>query len=383
MGTRSNPFYRYQNPALGQGFSGLAAAMFPQPDKTQSEIQAREAQAAANMALAAERDQNTRGKTIRNDRYDAMPTELAQLFMSGGQFQDEALTSNPLYQPPAPIDWNNTNLLLDGLPQQDTQPMMLGGRTAADQMAAALQQMEAYGFRPDQIMDAIGRMEYLNRAGGDDPQSALAFAPFAGVTSPNANTALTPEAQNQISARNAEESLSQALAVQRLQNEGRLNVETLKQDWQDARGPSGGRTPTIPFVPPRLTADMRANIDKRVKDMGYANVEPAAIDELTRFATQLYQDPNNEDTFKNSAESVFATLDMLEAGQLASVSETLRKNFFGRKRIDLNRVPPGERPAQNESPIITDARAAIARGAPRDAVIQRLKDNGITPPEDL
>ncbi|MDV7398088.1 hypothetical protein RZS08_42190, partial [Arthrospira platensis SPKY1] len=112
--------------------------------KTQSEIAAREAQAAANMALAAERDQNTRGKTIKNDRYDAMPTELAQLFMSGGRFQDEPLTSNPLYQPPAPIDYG---AIMRGEPiQQEAQPMMLGGRTAADQFATALQQMEAYGF---------------------------------------------------------------------------------------------------------------------------------------------------------------------------------------------------------------------------------------------
>ena len=381
MGTRSNPFYRYQNPALGQGFSGLAAAMFPQPDKTQSEIAAREAQAAANMALAAERDQNTRGKTIKNDRYDAMPTELAQLFMSGGRFQDEPLTSNPLYQPPAPIDYG---AMMRGEPiPQEAQPMMLGGRTATDQFATALQQMEAYGFRPDQIMDAIGRMEYLNRAAGADPQAALPFAPFAGVTSPNANTALTPDAQNQISARNAQESLTQATQVEDMRNKNRIDIENIREDGRVSRGTSGGRTPALPTVTPRLTADMRTSLEQRVKAMGYANVEPGAIDELTRFATQLYQDPNNEDTFKNSAESVFATLDMLESGQMAGVSETLRKNFFGRPRRDLNRVPASERPAQNESPSITAARAAIAQGAPRDAVIKRLKDNGITPPKDL
>ncbi|MDV7400374.1 hypothetical protein RZS08_53660, partial [Arthrospira platensis SPKY1] len=98
----------------------MAAAMFPQPNKTQSEIQAREAQAAANMALAAERDQNTRGKTIRNDRYEAMPTELAQLFLSGGQFHDE-FERNPNWQAPGGsspfdpkdnpmIDWGSMRL---------------------------------------------------------------------------------------------------------------------------------------------------------------------------------------------------------------------------------------------------------------------------------
>lgn len=343
MGTRSNPFYRYQNPALGQGFTGLAAAMFPQPDKTQSEIAAREAQAAANMALSAERDQSTRGKTIRNDRYDATPNDLAQLFMSGGRFQDEPLTSNPSYQPPAPIDWNNTNLLLDGLPEQDTQPMMLGGRTATDQMAAALQQMEAYGFKPQDIMKAVGMQQYLGSAGGDNPQSGLPFLPFVGGT-PTAGTALSEADQGRISARDANESLNQATTVEGMRNQNRLDIEDVREGGRGARGTNTGRTPALPTVTPRLTAEMRDSIDKRVNDMGYANVESGAIDELTRFATQLYQDPSS-DTFKNSAESVFATLDMLETGQMTGVSETLRKNFFGRERRDLNRVSPGERPA--------------------------------------
>jgi hypothetical protein len=39
--------------------------------------------------------------------------------------------------------------------------------------------------------------------------------------------------------------------------------------------------------------------------------------------------------------------------------------------------------ATPSSAVINEARDAIRRGASRDAVIQRLKDMGITPPGDL
>jgi hypothetical protein len=350
MPSRSNPYYRYQNPHLGMAFDGLAGALFPQPNKTASEIQAREAQAAANMALAAERDQNTRGKQIKNDRYAAPPSELAQLFLSG-RLQDEPLTSNPLYEPPAPIDYG---AVFRGEPiPQDVQPMMLGGRTAADQMAAALQQMEALGFRPDQVLQAVGRQQYLNQAMGDDPQSALALAPFVGVN-PNANTALDMEAQDRISARNANESLRQATTVEGMRNQNRIEVEGMREDGRSTRGTgSGGSAASIPAVTPSTAKNMRESLDNRLKQMGYNNIEPQAIDEMLALSTRLFQD-RDSDAFKNTALAVQEAVDMLEMGQVPGVSEVLGRSFFGGERRNLTRVPPSQRGAPAPAAALPD-----------------------------
>jgi hypothetical protein len=385
MVTRTNPFYRYQNPALGQGFAGIAEALFPQPNKAASEIEARQAQAAANLALAAERDQNTRGKQIKNDRFEQMPTGLAEAILSGFQFQEQPMRMNPDYQAPAPIDWENTNLLTQGIPQQDIQPMMVEGRSRADQLAEALQQAQAYGFDLDKMLKSAGMMQYMNQAMGDNPQAALPFAPFAGITSPNANTALTAADQNRISARNADESLNQATTVEGMRNENRIEIEGMREDGRGARGTGRtGSAASIPAVTPSTAKNMRESLENRLKQMGYNNVEPQAVDEMLALSTRLFQD-RDSDAFKNTALAVQEAVDMLEMGQVPGVSEVLRRSFFGGERRNLTRVPPGQRGAVSaiEDPTIAAARTAIAQGAPRDAVLKRLRDNGITPPKDL
>lgn len=349
MATRANPFYRYQNPNLGMAFSGLAEALFPQaePQAAPADTMAREAQAAANFALAAERGENTRGKQIRNDRYAASPTDLAALFLSGGRLQDEELVLNPLSQAPAPIDWSNTNVLLDGIPQRDTQPMFLGGRSAVDQMAGALQMMEAYGFRPDQIMDAIGQLQFLQRAGGDDPQSALPFAPFAGITNPNPNTALSAADQDRISGRNADEALTQATTVEGMRNRNRLEVANLQEAGRDRRAadsPTSTRTPTLPTLTPSTAASMRQSLEQRLRQLGHRRPSPEVLDEMTALAARLFQDPSS-DAFKNVAVAVQEATEMLEMGMVPTISEQLKEGWFGRTSSTLTRIPPSERSA--------------------------------------
>jgi len=384
MATRSNPYYRYQNPHLGLAFDGLAGAMFPQPNKAASEIEAREAQAAANRALAAERDQNTRGKQIKNDRFEQMPTGLAEAILSGFQFQEQPMQMNPDYQAPAPIDWSNTNLLTQGIPQQDIQPMMIEGRSRADQLAQALQEAQAYGFDVNSMLKSAGLLQYMNQAMGDNPQAALPFAPFAGITSPNANTALTSADQDRISARNANESMRQAVTTQEMGNQNRIEIERMKQEGLDGRGGRTGSAASIPAVTPSTAKNMRESLENRLKQMGYNNVEPQAVDEMLALSTRLFQD-RDSDAFKNTALAVQEAVDMLEMGQVPGVSEVLRRSFFGGERRNLTRVPPGQRGAASaiEDPTIAAARTAIAQGAPRDAVLKRLRDNGITPPKDL
>lgn len=375
MATRGNPFYRYQNPALGSAFAGIAEAMFPQPDKTQSEIAAKEAQAAASYALAAERDQNTRGKAIKNERYSAMPTDLAALFLSGGQFQDEPMSLNPNYEPPAPIDFG---ALIRGEPLPEIQSPVISGRTAVDQFASALQQMEAYGFRPDQIMDAIGKNQYLGRATGANPQDALPFMPFVGGT-PTAGTALSATAQNRISARDAQEALTQATQVEGMRSQNRLDIEGIREDGRNTRGT--GRTGTgtgsasaVPNVTPKTAESMRASLESRLKQLGYRNIEPQAVDEVLGVATRLFQD-RNSDAFKNTALAVQEAVDMVEMGQLPGVSEVTSSGFFGGQRRDLTRVPPGQRPAAPAPAAPAPAAArpdpAKVQGMPAGATIGR------------
>jgi hypothetical protein len=99
MPTRQNPFYQYRTPGMGNMFAGLAEALFPAANTKamvdQSAAAENMAQAQANYSLADERDQNTRGKRIKNDRYDASPTALAELFLAGGRVQDDQLMLNP------------------------------------------------------------------------------------------------------------------------------------------------------------------------------------------------------------------------------------------------------------------------------------------------
>jgi hypothetical protein len=273
--------------------------------------------------------------------------------------------------------------------------MMLGGRTAVDQMAAALQQMEALGFNPDQVLQAVGRQQYLNQAMGDDPQSALALAPFVGVN-PNANTALSATDQNRISARNADESLNQSLQTQELRNQGSLDVEQMRQDGLASRGGRTGSPSSVPNILPKMANDMRQEIESRLKDFNYNTIEPQAVDELLGVATRLFQDPDSG-VFKNSAGAVQEAMDRLEMGQLDTLREQTNLTqgisrfvpFTGvplsGRTTNLTRVPPGQRGAASaiEDPTIAAARTAIAQGAPRDAVLKRLRDNGITPPKDL
>jgi hypothetical protein len=260
---------------------------------------------------------------------------------------------NPDYQAPAPIDWENTNLLTQGILQQDIQPMMIEGRSRADQLAQALQEAQAYGFDVNSMLKSSGLMQYMNQAMGDNPQDALPFAPFAGITSPNANTALTAADQDRISTRNANESLRQATTVEDMRNQNRIEIEGMREDGRGARGTGSGgvSAASIPAVTPSTAKNMRDSLENRLKQMGYNNVEPQAVDEMLALSTRLFQD-RDSDAFKNTALAVQEAVDMLEMGQVPGVSEVLGRSFFGGERRNLTRVPPSERGAPAALPDI-------------------------------
>jgi hypothetical protein len=375
MPTRQNPFYQYRNPAMGNMFAGLAEAIFPAPNTRamvdQSAAAENMAQAQASYALADERDQNTRGKRIKNDRYAGAPTDLAQLFLSGGNLQDEPLRMNPGYQDMPPTDFS-----LMAQPAPAAEPMFTG-RTATDQLAAALQQMEAYGFRPDQMMDAIGKMQYLNAAGGADPQAGLPYAPFVGVN-PGAGTALTPEAQGQISMRDSNESIAQALATAIQQGENSARVANINQAGanqrnnatiaarQAADGGTGGVKPSaVPTVSPTIAKALLGGVQAQAQNMGLT-LEPAAIDFASNEAARRYQDPESPG-FKNVQGAVLSVVDDLVSGAFEGVeSETdtpgALRSFFGAKpTTTIKRTAP--------------AAAAPAQAQPPAAAVEYLRAN--------
>jgi hypothetical protein len=197
----------------------------------------------------------------------------------------------------------------------------------------------------------------MNRAMSDDPQSALPFLPFPGGT-PNANTALTPDAQGEISARNANESLRQATTVEDMRNQNRIEIEGIKQEGLDGRGGRTGSPSSVPNILPRTAREMRQEIESRLKDFDYNTIEPQAVDELLDLATRLFQDPDSG-VFKNSAGAVQEVLDMLEMGQLDTLREQTKSSqgllqnisrlvpFTGvplsGSTTSLTRVPPGDR----------------------------------------
>lgn len=232
MPTRANPFYRYQTPA-GQTLSGLAGAMFPDQSVNavrESAAVENMAQARASDALAGYRTEQTRGERDANNAMMAAPNSLAELILSGGVLKDDPLRTNPDFKAPAPIDWST----IFSNPGQINSPIaspILSGATAQDKMASAIQEAAIRNLKLDDVLKAAGINEFQRRAGGASPDSALAFAPFAGVTSPNQNTAFTTTRQDAISARDAQEDQAKQDTV----NATGLERERIQQGGANAR----------------------------------------------------------------------------------------------------------------------------------------------------
>ncbi len=204
MPSRQNPFFRYQNPYLAQGFGGLAAAMFPagadprmQSGAEENMAQARQAQSVAN--FNAER---TRGERFANDVRASSPTSIAELLLGGGVMQDDPLQINPDYTPRQAT--NFADVLTAPVPDQPASAVFLPNRSAQDKLAEAITWAANNKVPLDQVLKAAGISGFTQRAAGSDPNSALAFAPFVGVN-PNTQTALTTSRQDSISARDAAE----------------------------------------------------------------------------------------------------------------------------------------------------------------------------------
>lgn len=462
MPNRPNPFYRYTNPALGMGFNGLAAAMFPD----QSMDAVRQAAAVENMAQARQADamagfnnERARGQRNENDAMVADPRIIGQFIANGGTFQDDPLMRNRSYNPQiAPTDFASILTTEPAIAQPSASPFM-PQNTAADKFASMIQEAAIRKIPLDKLMEAAGVAEYLRRIGGPNPDSALAAAPFAGVRSPNADTALTTTRQDQISARNSAEDIAKQETVNKTNlsreemqqtgsnqrndatNRTNLTREGMQQSGADRRNKysvdnrsvsAGNNTDTI--VPPAqgrllgiepdeqgryivrgratvgtgqdqqpgsLGGDAVAGRERQTKSGGSGKdpaVPKAATDRMEKkIKAALQADGVTADenvitglmsaageswkVSKNPDAAADDIIQRLRAGE--TVNGVTSKT--GRRTIAGVEIPNTERksisrsaPAAADDPIAR-ARDAIARGAPRDAVIKRLKDNGIDP----
>jgi hypothetical protein len=227
MPTRPNPFYQFQNPAIGQAFSGLAAIFGQQGNdaKTQSMIAENQAQARASDSLAGYRGEQTRGKRDINDAMATPPTTLAELFMSGGRATDDPLVRNPNYAEPPPTDFG----LMAG-PTPEPQSMFQPNRTANDKVAAAIQEALIRGVKVDDIAKLFGQGAYLNSVNAGKPDEGMGYLPLFGQM-PTANTALSTGRQDAMSARDAAEDLTKQGTI----NATNLERERMQQGGLDAR----------------------------------------------------------------------------------------------------------------------------------------------------
>jgi hypothetical protein len=334
----------------------------------------------------------TEGIVSKNAALNAPPATLAEIIMSGGRVTDDPMLPNPKYTPDQqfglPLDFD----LSKPMPVTEYQPMFQPGRSAQDKMGTAIQEALIRGVPATDIFKLFAQAEFLNNANAGTPEAGMPYMPLFGQT-PTTSTALTTGSQDRMSARDANEALNQANSVARIQGQSSANVANINQQGQDRRfairptTAAGTKPSATPAVAPATVKDMTITINDRLGKLGFADVDTRVVDGLVVEASRRYQDPNG--SFKNPAAAVDSVLSDLSAGSLPGFqSATQTGGFFSRDKKTLSRTAPAPAPASAPAPapavklkqdpkLIQDARNAIAKGAPREAVMQRLKDNGI------
>jgi hypothetical protein len=387
MATRANPFYQPQTP-IGQGLDSIASLMLAAQQDRQPQTRSGSI-TPQGLAQADKYRAETEGIVSKNAALNAPPAMLAELFMSGGRVTDDPMLPNPKYTPDQqfglPLDFD----LSKPMPVTEYQPMFQPGRSAQEKMGMAMQEALIRGVPAEDIAKIFAQGGFLTNVNAGTPEAGMPYMPLFGQK-PTTNTALTTGRQDQMSARDAKESLNQATTVARIQGQNSANVANINQDGQDRRfaiRPTTGERPTVtPTVTPAIGKAMKDTFSSRLEGMGFKGVDDRVIDGLLVEASKRFQDPAQAGNFKSVTAAVDSVLGDLSAGNLPGFeSATQPGGWFSRDKKTLSRPAPAA-PAQAQPPavklkqdpkLIQDARNAIAKGAPREAVMQRLKDNGI------
>ena len=354
MPTRPNPYYYaggYANPGMSQIADTLAAIFAPRTPSPQDQAQMYQRTMSGNQsaALAGKYAAETQGIQLKNDAMASPPKMLAELFLQGGQFMDDPMLRNPNYQEPPPVDYS---LGAAAHPQPEISSMFLPHRTAADKLGVAMQEFVARGGKLEDFAKLIGQSRYLGQVDAGTPDGGMPFMPLFGQT-PTTNTALTTQRQDAISARDADEALRQATAVERIRGDNSARVASINQAGADRRHNAsiasrerlaqlrlevgndgrvrstapGSKPPAVPALSGPLATKMREQLEVFLGNEGY-EVDPQALDILFTEAARLYQDPNS-DAFKNPVVAAANIVTMLQQGQVAGVGTERRgKGWF-------------------------------------------------------
>jgi hypothetical protein len=411
MATQRNPYFKsnFINPGMSQvaeAFAGLASVFAPQQGPTATDmalIGQRDASAQASLAQAGKYEAETAGIQAKNDAFNMPPGLLAELFSSGGRFTDDPLVANPDFQMPGNTDFSLDTLSRSTPAAGGITSMFLPSATADMKMAGAMQELLARGGKVDDIAKVIAQAAYLKRAMDGQADDGMPLMPLFG-SAPTTSTALTTQRQDAMSQRDADEASAQALAVARQQGDNSARVARINQDGASARQEDrqqfqlssprattggGGREPTPIQVKAKEMRDLKAAILAQANNRGIKKIDDAALDALATEAAGRFQQN------RNMGATVQSIVDELEAGTFEGLemgserAPGLLSLFTGQTQQTVKRAAPAlpaasrvqnptAKPAA-ENPNIIAARDAIARGAPREAVIQRLKAAGIDP----
>lgn len=398
--SKPNPFFSpsYQNPALGGLAQSIASLFAQQPTAASPQDEAlatqRNAAAMSSVAQAGKYGAETSGIQDKNSAMRAAPSMLAELFLNGGQFQDDPLImSGNADAGPAPANYGLDVASTQATADSPIASMFAPTATARDRMGMAIQEHLARGGKMDDFAKILGQAKFYNEAAGGTPDEGMPFMPLFGSV-PTTSTALTTGRQDQMSARDAGEAQSQAMAVARQSGENSARVAGINQagamQRQLAKGSSGGSSggasggsggkPTSNRAPKTVDAkvmrDIKAAVASQAQNAGFGEIDPSAMDFLSTEVAKRYQETSNIGT------AVASLTEDLISGNLpgVSVDDERVPSFWkpesmeDRKKVVKRSINPAA-PTVATKPVKAPSPAAV-KGLPSGTKIGRSTDKG-------
>ena len=394
----------FSNAGLGQMFTELSNLQ-----NFGAQNQQRQASADYNQARTmAARDQ---AMALREN-----PQALAALFLNGGNIQPPTLRTD--YATDKPFDYS-----LNAPPQDNRISSIFTNNQVSpnEQIGRGLQELFMRGGKIEDFARFLGQGGYLNKVNAGDADAGMGYLPLMGLL-PSKNTALSTARQdvfeqNELNKATAVQGLSNAGALQRQELMGKQALELSDRNYanmtdkeikvEDARAKNrealaelnfelkadgslvSNRTPAnVPSVAPNTIKMLTEQADAIAKNLKI-KLDPTARLSIVTEAARRTQDVNLIDAgYKNPSLALESVVKDLQDGLLMGLQQVPNKDFFSFIQPDnkVERVPDANNP-NSFTPVapkykvdpraIQNARKAIADGAPREAVIQRLKENGI------
>jgi 2-hydroxychromene-2-carboxylate isomerase len=394
----------FSNAGIGQMFSELGNLQ-----NFGAQNQQRQASADYNQARTmAARDQ---AMALREN-----PQALAALFLSGGQTSTPTLRTD--YATDKPFDYS-----LNAPPQDNRISSIFTNNQVSpnEQIARGMQEHLMRGGKIEDFARVLAQGGYLNKVNAGDADAGMGFLPFMGLL-PSKNTALSTARQDVFE----KNELNKATAVQGLANSGAMQRQELagtqalalsdrnsanmtKQQIavEDAKAVNrealaelnfeirsdgsvvSNRTPAnVPSVTASTMKMLGEQTDSIAKNLSI-KLDPTARLSIITEAARRTQDVNLIDAgYKNPSLALESVVKDLQDGLLMGLQQTPNtgiSSIFGADN-KVTRVPDANNPNaftpvapkfKVDPRAIQNARKAIADGAPREAVIKRLQDNGI------